>query len=376
MRLWIVETRGSDPAGHEVNLNSLLINELSKLNNKATLILTNNHSGSNYNVNFLTISPKTIPLPEKSLFGSIKRLIYRELNRHYLFLELNKLSEQYDILIFPSTNYRFIRSLRFSRLKYLNKPIVFLCSGSLSQNKTMAHQLNALPPGNQIKALVNTIEDEPKTYGCPNYFVTPPPAFIPMELDWRLRTKEDLVFGFFGQYRREKKIENLFEAILRSRIERPVKFLIQLRAANKVEQTEAEAIARTYSEKDERLNFIFESLHGTRWEEALLSVNAILLPYSSDRFLWSWAGMIFTAIGFRRPVLAPDNLNPTVLARFKIGRIYRTGDLNSMTEGLEKLVTDFDDPNAYQNELKKAFDFYHPYNLAQKINKIIDINKN
>ena len=63
---------------------------------------------------------------------------------------------------------------------------------------------------------------------------------------------------------------------------------------------------------DERLSFLHKGLIGAEWQRAILGVDALLMPYSAPRYRYHWGGMLFTAIGFGKPVVASDDMNPEV----------------------------------------------------------------
>ena len=50
-----------------------------------------------------------------------------------------------------------------------------------------------------------------------------------------------------------------------------------------------------------------------------MSVDALLLPYGAERYRYHWAAMLFTAIGFYKPVLISPEINPEVLEQYSIG---------------------------------------------------------
>ncbi|MBQ3452184.1 MAG: glycosyltransferase family 1 protein, partial [Selenomonadaceae bacterium] len=54
----------------------------------------------------------------------------------------------------------------------------------------------------------------------------------------------------------------------------------------------------------EGLSFLHKGLIGAEWQRAILNVDALLMPYSAPRYRYHWGGMLFTAIGFGKPVVA------------------------------------------------------------------------
>ena len=261
-----------------------------------------------------------------------------------------------------------MRSLRSSRLRRTEKPLIFLgFEGPPKVNEAVAKQLRALGNPGRIKSLINSISFDAENYGCENYHLAPPPAFLPRDVPWRPAPEGPLIFGFFGQYRREKNLAGLLDVILAAKLGREVRFLVQANGVTPEERSEAAALVDAYSKKDPRLSFITGQLGPVEWQEALLGVHAILMPYGAKRFLRNWSSMVFSAIGFRRPVLVTEHLNPTVVERFGIGRIARGDGFGPLSEALGLLAADFDDPSHYRDKLDAALDYFHPSRLAKTL---------
>ena len=88
-----------------------------------------------------------------------------------------------------------------------------------------------------------------------------------------------------------------------------------------------ESIIKQYS-KYSNIQFIHASLIGKDWDRALLSVDALLLPYGAERYRYHWAAMLFTAIGFQKPILISPEINPEVLEQYSIGEVLNLDDVN------------------------------------------------
>lgn len=374
MRLWIVETRAANPGGHELELDRVLVEELGGLGHQVALALPGDYQHElGYQVDIRRLETKGAPLAERSLLGRLKRSAFSESRRRRLFDEVFDLADEYDAAIFPSATYRFVRSLKMSKLKRSQKKVVFLgFEGEPRVNQLMANHLKALDKPKNIKVLVNAVTFGGENFGCDNYHLAPPPAFTPRDVPWRPAPDGPLAFGFFGQFRREKNLGGLLDAILAARLSREVKFVIQINPVTPEDRREAAVLMDAYSKKDPRLSFITGQLDNVEWQEALLSVHAILMPYGARRFLWNWSSMLFSAIGFRRPVLVTETLNPSVVEKFGIGQIARGEGFSALTKALEGLVADFEDPSLYQERLEAAFDYYHPRRLAESLVKLIE----
>ena len=114
------------------------------------------------------------------------------------------------------------------------------------------------------------------------------------------------------------------------------------------------------------ITFRHESLIGKDWEEALLSVDAIAMPYAAERYRYNWGAMLFTAIGFHKPVLASQELNPEVFEQFKIGvriqSLEESDIISAMTELVELVSARKEDT---RQELEKANELYSHEKLIQ-----------
>ena len=96
------------------------------------------------------------------------------------------------------------------------------------------------------------------------------------------------------------------------------------------------------------------------------------MPYSAPRYLYHWGGMLFTAIGFQKPVIVSDDINPEVFAKFAIGETFKSGDMPGLQRALERFINEFDDKaELYARELKRASREFAPEAFAQRVEKII-----
>ena len=87
-------------------------------------------------------------------------------------------------------------------------------------------------------------------------------------------------------------------------------------------------------------NIVFrhENLIGKDWEDALLSVDAIAMPYAAERYRYHWGAMLFTAIGYNKPVLVSPELNPEVIEQFPIGGVIHSLKESDIISAMQELV--------------------------------------
>ena len=74
------------------------------------------------------------------------------------------------------------------------------------------------------------------------------------------------------------------------------------------------------------------------WQEALMSVDVLLIPYGAKRYLYQPSAMLFTAIGFNKPVISSDFMSPEVINEFEIGEFANLGSIDDFGAQLGECV--------------------------------------
>lgn len=228
-------------------------------------------------------------------------------------------AEGIDAILLTTATYRYLRSLKKSRLFLSKIPVYFIFLGVNPQEKPkfLAHAKRCLNAEN-IRLCITTLRDDFGKELPPNVRLIKPPVMIPKDCIWHAE-HTPLRIGFFGHYRKgEKSIECLLEAIQTVEFERPVRFVFQLVPTTKRDGQEVEAIIKKH-EKDDRITFRTEKLLQDDWYNAIQSVDVVILPYTAERYLYNWSAIYFTAIGAHKPVLVTRILNPEVMAQDLIG---------------------------------------------------------
>ena len=132
-----------------------------------------------------------------------------------------------------------------------------------------------------------------------------------------------------------------------------------------------ERIIKKYSNR-KGIQFLHKGLIGAEWQRAIMDIDALLLPYSALRYKYHWGGMLFTAIGFKKPVVTSDDMNPEVFESYNIGEVFKSGDMAALKDALEHFINTYDEMKpTYNKELQKAYDEYSPEAFAQRIEKIV-----
>ena len=132
-----------------------------------------------------------------------------------------------------------------------------------------------------------------------------------------------------------------------------------------------EQIAKKYSQY-KNIAFWHKNLIGEDWEKALLDMDVIMIPYAAGRYRYHWSAMLFTAIGFYKPVLCSPEMNPEVLQNFFIGEAVKIDTIEVFSKQLEKFVNTFKDKSVeYQNGL---IDANKKYGQDMLIKNILSLN--
>ena len=142
---------------------------------------------------------------------------------------------------------------------------------------------------------------------------------------------------------------------------------------NEEDAAEFEHIIAKYKEKG--IAFLHRGLIGAEWQRAIAEVDALLLPYSAERYRYQCSAMLFTAIGFQKPVLVSDDMNPDVFARFPIGITFPSGKQEALRTALETFINEYDQRcSAWHRSLVDAGQYYAPARVAAQIMDVIEGN--
>ena len=104
-----------------------------------------------------------------------------------------------------------------------------------------------------------------------------------------------------------------------------------------------------------------------------MDIDALLLPYSAPRYKYHWGGMLFTAIGFKKPVVTSDDMNPEVFEAYNIGEVFESGNMVALKDSLEHFINTYDDTQEkYHADLIEAGREYSPDAFALHVEQIIN----
>lgn len=394
MRIGIFENIMT-PGGHEVDFDRILVEELQALGHEICFYVPEGFCfAMEYHVPVRELRGRAVSYTGITGLKKLVCSVRREVHRLRWYRQLYEAGQrgEVDALIVPTSTYRYLRALKRSVFRKSPVPVLCILHGInpkeapkfLREADSLADCLNIRPT---VLSFGDSIFGEKRA----NVRLIYPPTFVPRDIAWKsgmpppadefLQTvshvpeadgKESLVLGFFGQYRREKRLEDFLEAYLGGRYTRPVELFVQGATMHPEDAADFERIIAKYCGKG-GITFLHRGLIGAEWQRAIASVDALLLPYSAPRYRYHWGGMLFTAIGFQKPVVASDDMNPEVFAAYDIGKLFPSGDLAALRDALEAFVNTYDEEEArYASELRRAAAAYSPEAFARRITAILE----
>lgn len=392
------------PAGHEVEFDRILINELKQQGHKPVLFVPENFPFKvDYGVDIVYLEGgEIVTYAGASKWKKPFLSILRERRRRSWFTSAaDKIKEHnIDALIIPTGTYRYIKALLDTPLKdsHAAVHVIFhgIGKGEMDRFIKQAHRANAFK---NLYLDVISLRDDMLRPDLPRVRKILPPVFLPSsELSGKqgnvtiqgavnqqvlkqlnstdgISTNEErtisadkpIQLGFFGQFRKEKNIERFIDAFVSLNYDDSVQLVVQGATVKPEDGELFESIIKKYS-KYSNIQFIHASLIGKDWDRALLSVDALLLPYGAERYRYHWAAMLFTAIGFHKPVLISPEINPEVLEQYSIGEVLNLDDVHSIGQGIQTFVENLQhNQEKYKQGLVDANNNYSHKRLIQSI---------
>ena len=367
------------PAGHEVEFDRILVEEMKNQGHEPIFFVPEKYPFKlDYHAKIDYLSGgEAISYAGVSKLKKIYLSIVREKRRVAWFDSACEKAQKglCDAIIVPTSSWRGMRSLRNSKLKNSPVPVLFMMHGIMpSDRKRFVDGVRSLKQYRNVHVAALGMQTEfPELSDCPNFHTILPPVYIPMDLGVKpeFEFHEPLRLGFFGQYRREKKLEDFLEAYINGSYTRPVKLMVQGATMHPEDSADFKRIIKKYSGRED-IEFLHKGLIGAQWQEKISEIDALLLPYSAKRYLYHWGGMLFTAIGFKKPVVTSDDMNPEVFELFHIGETFASGNLTELKRVLESFVNGFDaNVEIYKDALDKASEEFSPEMFARRVEAII-----
>ena len=158
---------------------------------------------------------------------------------------------------------------------------------------------------------------------------------------------------------------------MQAKFTQPVHLIVQGATATQEDSDDFERLAKKYAVYD-TISFLHKNLLGIEWQKELMNCDVILMPYGAERYRYQPSAMLFTAIGYFKPVLQSPEMSPEVLEEFKIGEVVRLDSVETFSKQLESFVNTFkENAEQYRAGLIGANKKYGQDNLIKNILKIL-----
>lgn len=363
------------PAGHEVEFDRILVEELKKQGHSPAFFVPENFPFKldyHCDVEYLD-GGEAISYAGVSRLKRLWLSLQREKRRIAWFDSACEKAAQgkCDAIIVPTNSWRAMRSIHHSKIKNCPVPALFMFHGIMPKDRQrFCDGVKGLKAYKNIHLGALGLQTEfPELADCPNFHVIMGPVYIPFDLpvtpDFHIH--DPLRLGFFGQYRREKNLDFFLQAFVKANFTQPVELIVQGATATQEDSDDFERLRKEY-EKYTNIHFLHKNLLGIEWQKAIMDIDVMLLPYGAERYRYQPSAMLFTAIGYYKPVLQSPEMNPEILAEFPIGEAVKLDSVEVFSKQLENFVNTFKDKEKiYQKGLIGANEKYGQDKLIQRI---------
>lgn len=362
--------------GHEVDFDRIIAEELTALGHEVEFYVPHNFQFKHqYDLPVHRLPAAGVSYAGLRGITKIVASLKREINRQRWFNSLYNLAQQgkFDAIVIPTSTYRYLRALNFNKLKNSPVPVIFVIHGiNPGEAPRFFAEAKKLQKYPNIRMAVLTFGDTVLGQVKPNVYCINPPAYVPRDISYQPATAihRPLKLGFFGQYRREKNLDAFLDVFLTCKFSQPVEIFVQGATVSPGDSADFERIQQKYAGCPQ-LSFLHKGIFGIEWQEAIAGVDALVMPYSSSRYLYHWAGMLFTAIGYAKPVVASSEINPEVLGEYRIGVSFDKDNAQELQLALEDFVNTYQEKaGLYEQELARAGCDYSPAQFATNLVKL------
>ncbi len=368
------------PAGHEVEFDRILVEELKKQGHEPVFFVPEHFPFKldyHCDVEYLA-GGEAVSYAGAGWLKKIWLSAQREKRRiAWLDSACQKgLAGHCDAVIVPTNSWRVMRSIRHSILNTTKIPFLFLFHGIMPKDrKRFCEEVRSLKEYAQVHlGALGLQTDFPELKDCPNFHTVTAPVYVPFDLpvtpEFHVHTP--LRLGFFGQYRREKNLDFFLQAFTKAQFTRPVVLMVQGATATQADSDDFERLQKKYADCDS-IRFLHKNLLGIEWQKEIMDVDVLLLPYGAERYRYQPSAMLFTAIGYYKPVLQSPEMNPEILREFTIGEAVTLDSVDSFSRQLETFVNEFPKrEERYRNGLIQANEKYGQDKLIRQIIKIFN----
>jgi len=370
------------PAGHEVEFDRILVEEFKNQGHKPIFFVPKNYPFKfDYKTEIVYLEGgEAISYAGVGKLKKIWLSLQREQRRIAWFNDICKKAKNglCDAIIIPTSSWRGLRSILKSKLKESPVPVLIILHGIMPKDKNhLIAGVKACAPLKNIHIAdlgLQTLSDFYELTDYQNFHTLLGPVYKPFDLQVtpEFNIHEPIKLGFFGQYRKEKNLAFFLEAFCKAEFNREVELLVQGATVTKADSDDFERLTKLYS-SNKSIRFLHKNLLGIEWQKELMDIDVLLLPYAAERYRYQPSAMLFTAIGYYKPVLQSPEMNPEILSEFTIGEAVELDTVERFSKQLERFMNTFDEKKKiYKKGLVEANKKYSHENL---INNIIDILK-
>lgn len=378
MRIAILESIVM-PAGHEVEFDRILVEELKKQGHEPVFFVPENFP---FKLDY-HCDVEYLDGGEAISYAGVSRLkrLWLSMQREKRRVDwLNSAAEKgnaglCDAVIVPTNSWRVMRSIHHSMLKKSKVPFLFMFHGIMPKDRErFCNGVQGLKNYSQVHLGALGLQTEfPELKDCPNFHTIMAPVYIPFDLpvtpEFHVHTP--LRLGFFGQYRREKNLEFFLQAFVKAKFTHPVTLTVQGATVTQADSDDFELLKAKYASYA-NIQFLHKNLLGIDWQKGIMNIDVMLLPYGAERYRYQPSAMLFTAIGYYKPVLQSPEMNPEILREFNVGEAVKLDSVDVFSRQLEIFVNTFpENQSAYRDGLIGANKKYGQDMLIQKIVEIL-----
>ncbi|MGM9568779.1 MAG: glycosyltransferase family 1 protein [Phascolarctobacterium sp.] len=363
------------PAGHEVEFDRILVEEFKNQGHKPVFFVPEKFP---FKLDYHT-DVEYLDGGEAVSYAGVSKLkklylsLVREKRRVAWFDSACEKAQKglCDAIIIPTSSWRGMRSLKKSKLKNSPVPVLFMMHGIMpSDRERFVNGVRSLKQYKNVHiAALGMQTSFPELSDCPNFHTILPPVYIPMDLGVKpeFEFHEPLRLGFFGQYRKEKNLEFFLEAFIKAHFTQSVELLVQGATVTQVDSDDFERLAKKYADC-KGIKFLHKNLLGLEWQRELMGCDVILMPYGAERYRYQPSAMLFTGIGYFKPVLQSPEMSPEVLEEFCVGEAVKLDSVDVFAAQLENFVNNFKgNAEKYKTGLIAANEKYSQANLIKRI---------
>ena len=378
MRIAILESIVM-PAGHEVEFDRILIENMKNQGHQPVFFVPENYPFKlDYHTDIEYLDGgEAVSYAGVSKLKKIYLSLVREKRRVAWFNSASAKAKKglCDAILIPTSSWRGMRSVKKSDLKDSPVPVLFMMHGIMpSDREVFVNGVKSLKQYKNVHIAALGMQTEfPELKECTNFHTILPPVYVPIDLGVKpeFNFHEPLRLGFFGQYRKEKNLEFFLEAFTKANFEIPVELLVQGATVTQEDSDDIERLTKKY-DSCKGIKFLHKNLLGVEWQQELMSCDVILMPYGAERYRYQPSAMLFTGIGYFKPVLQSPEMSPEVLQEFVVGEAVKLDSVDTFAKQLEEFVNTFNSKaDIYKTGLIGANKKYSQENLVKNIVTIL-----